>query len=55
MPKGYGVSFCHDENVLTLAAGMAAQFCEYIKNTEVHSLNKANCSSGKPLLVLAAV
>ena len=30
--KGYGVSFCADENVLKFIVMMVAQFCKYTKN-----------------------
>ena len=36
----YQVSFRGDKNVLTLEWVMAAQYCEYIKNIELYSLNR---------------
>jgi len=30
--KGFGVSFCHNKNVLELAAVMVVQLCEYTKS-----------------------
>lgn len=37
---GNGISFGSDENVLNLISMMAVQLCEYVKNTELHTLNE---------------